>query len=503
VKLGPSAHGSPTGDGDSLVGKTLDGRYRLTAQLAVGGMATVYRGQDLAQRCDVAVKVMRHDLVAAPDLVERFRREADIMRKLSHPNLVRVTDHGRSRDGHVYLIMELLSGESLFDRLRREGTLPPEELVTVLAQVCSALEAAHSHGVVHRDLKPENVFLARVSGVGEVAKVLDFGIAKFSVASDAAKTAAGVVVGTPEYLSPEQATGAAVDGRADLYAVGLIAWRGLVGHHPFHEVEHRGLVRAQADAPIPRLSEVVPSFHAWPALDAVVARACAKAPERRPRDAAELRRLLEDAVARPLEVPPQPPPGPPPAELVPGELLPPRASRAPPEPSLLLAGVGVAAVLAVVLAVSLFRRVPDPGEASRRLLAAAAPRAALEAADAALARHPEDPALLAVRGRALLSLPGRAGDGLESIARSAERTPLDPDARRELEASLGPDGALALLLDGSDCEARRGAVRRLAELRLQAARAALTRVSADAREHGGDPCGAPEALAALEALDAR
>ena len=274
----------PDASGDPLVGRVLDGRYRLTAHLATGGMATVYRGHDGDRRVDVAVKVMRPDLVSAPDLVERFRREAEIMRRIDHENVVQVTDLGRSREGFVYLVMELLSGESLFDRIRREGTLPPEELVPVLAQVCAGLDASHALGVVHRDLKPENVFLARTPQ-GEVAKVLDFGIAKFPIASDTVKTAAGVVVGTPEYLSPEQATGAPVDGRADLYAVGLIAWRALVGHHPFHGVEYRGLVQAQADLEVPRLSAARPELAAWPALEEIVARCCAKVPEARPRDA--------------------------------------------------------------------------------------------------------------------------------------------------------------------------------------------------------------------------
>ncbi len=217
----------------TLVGTTLDGRYELTAHLATGGMGAVFRARHVHLRKDVAVKVLRPDLTTSPDIVERFRREAEIASALEHDNIVRVTDFGRTPEGYLFLVMELLAGESLFDRLRREGCLSPEEAVPILWQVCAGLQAAHALGVVHRDLKPENVFLARTPSGREVAKVLDFGIAKIADPASESSTQAGIVVGTPEYLSPEQAMGAAVDARADVYAVGLIAWRTLAGRHPF------------------------------------------------------------------------------------------------------------------------------------------------------------------------------------------------------------------------------------------------------------------------------
>jgi serine/threonine-protein kinase len=157
----------PPFDPASLVGTTLDGRYVLSAHLATGGMGAVFRAHHVHLRKDLAVKVLRPDLTASADIVERFRREAEIASALDHDNIVKVTDFGRSEAGYLFLVMELLTGESLFERLRREGFLPPEEAVPILWQVCAALEAAHARGVIHRDLKPENVFLARTgSGRG-------------------------------------------------------------------------------------------------------------------------------------------------------------------------------------------------------------------------------------------------------------------------------------------------------------------------------------------------
>ncbi|HET9551563.1 MAG TPA: protein kinase, partial [Anaeromyxobacteraceae bacterium] len=286
----------PEFDPASLVGTTLDGRYLVEEHLATGGMGAVFRARHVYMRKDVALKVLRPDLSASAELVERFRRESEIAASLEHDHIVRVTDFGRTPEGWLFLAMELLFGESLFDRLRREGFLPPEEAVTILWQVCAGLEAAHARGVVHRDLKPENVFLARSPGGREVAKILDFGIAKMADPSSEGATQAGMVVGTPEYLSPEQATGSAVDGRADLYTVGLIAWRVLAGRHPFKADEPRALLMMQATRPVPSLVEARPDLAAWPALVAAVARACEKEPAARFQTATDLKAELAAAL---------------------------------------------------------------------------------------------------------------------------------------------------------------------------------------------------------------
>jgi serine/threonine-protein kinase len=279
---------------------TLDGRYLLVSHIASGGMGAIFRARHVYMKNELALKVLRPDLSSLPDLAERFRREAEIAAALEHDNIVRVTDFARSPEGWLFLAMELLEGESLFDRLRR-GPLSPEEAIRILVQMCRGLEAAHAHGVVHRDLKPENVFLAdRPRGL---VKLLDFGIAKLTdqAAGDAqdsvarltdqaaaSETQDGVVVGTPEYLSPEQATGGTVDGRADLYAAGLIGWRMLAGHHPFQASDASGLVMMQATQPVPPLADSRPDLEAWPGLLAAIGRACAKDVGERHASAAEL-----------------------------------------------------------------------------------------------------------------------------------------------------------------------------------------------------------------------
>jgi serine/threonine-protein kinase len=268
-------------------------------------MGAVFRARHVPLRKDVAVKVMRPDLTAAKDLVERFRQEAEIAARLEHENIVRVTDFGRSPEGYLFLVMELLEGESLFERLRREVLLPPEEAVPIFWQICSALEAAHALNVVHRDLKPENVFLARLADGREVVKLLDFGIAKFLEPTSSSSTAAGMVVGTPEYLSPEQAVGGNVDGRADLYSVGIIAWRTLVGRHPFLPNEPRALIMAHALQALPLITDERPELAVFPGLVSAVARGCAKELADRHPNALAMKTDFASSIG-PLFVPPVP-----------------------------------------------------------------------------------------------------------------------------------------------------------------------------------------------------
>lgn len=302
----PDIDTTPPWEPRALVGTILDGRYELTAHLATGGMGAVFRARHVPLRKDVAVKVMRPDLTAAKDLVERFRQEAEIAARLEHENIVRVTDFGRSPEGYLFLVMELLEGESLFERLRREVLLPPEEAVPIFWQICSALEAAHALNVVHRDLKPENIYLARLADGREIVKILDFGIAKFLEPTSSSSTAAGMVVGTPEYLSPEQAVGGTVDGRADLYSVGIIAWRTLVGRHPFLPNEPRALIMAHALQPLPSIADERPELAIFPRLVATVARACAKELADRHPNATALKADFATSIG-PLFIPPPPP----------------------------------------------------------------------------------------------------------------------------------------------------------------------------------------------------
>lgn len=274
---------------DSLLGTVIAGRYRLSAHLASGGMAAVYVAEDTRERGEVAVKVLRPDLARSPDVVRRFLCEGAIAGMIDHENVVRVLDHGGDDEGPYFIVMELLEGEGLFDRLRRQGALPPSEAVAILVQVCTGLEAAHREGVIHRDLKPENIFLHGRGGAPPVVKILDFGVAG---AASTETGDAGFVVGTPEYLSPEQALGRTVDARADVYSVGVMAWRMLVGRTPFTAESPGSMIRKQARDPVPPLTEARPDLAAHPALVAVVARACAKNPDDRPASAEGLAKEL-------------------------------------------------------------------------------------------------------------------------------------------------------------------------------------------------------------------
>jgi eukaryotic-like serine/threonine-protein kinase len=460
-------------DPSRFLGAVLDGRYELTGHLATGGMGAVFRARHVHLRKEVAVKVLRPELSSAPDLVERFRREAEIASALAHDNIVKVTDFGRSEDGLLFLAMELLEGDSLFDLLRRERTLAPPRAVGLLWQICAGLEAAHAHGVVHRDLKPENVILSRTPSGREVVKVLDFGIAKFaSAGGDGNATSAGIVVGTPEYLSPEQAMGLPVDGRADLYAVGLIAFRMLAGHHPFEPDDARGLLLKQASCPVPPLAEADPALAAWPALCEAVARACEKDPARRPGTAAELGDLFAGALGPAFVAPPGATPVLGPA----GAVSPPRAPGGTvPFPGPMIAGAGpplrararrrlplralglTALVLALLAAAGLGALAwwERPAELARAALAAGRPAEALAALDPALRRNPGRRDLQLLRGRSLLRLPARRDDAVVAYGAVQERGQLEAEDYRSLAALLGEERSLAdraarVLRDGND-----------------------------------------------------
>jgi len=484
-------------DPASLLGTVLDGRYELIGHLASGGMGAVFRARHVHLRKDVAVKVLRPELCTSPDLVERFRREAEIAGALAHENIVRVTDFGRSEDGLLYLVMELLEGESLFALLRRERILAPARAVTLLNEMCAGLEAAHRLGVVHRDLKPENIFLARTPSGREVVKLLDFGIAKF-VSGDVGSTQAGVVVGTPEYLSPEQAMGLPVDARADVYTVGLIAFRLLTGRHPFQAEDARGLLLLQARCPVPPLAEASPELRAWPALCQVVDTACDKDPKARPPSASALGGLLAEALGPAFVAPARPTPTRSSGEVlgVPGSL----ASRPWPRPVtgrhpalprrrrlLLRGGAALAAFVLLGLAGMLAARTfPErPADEARALLRRARAPEALAVVQAALGTRAGDPKLRLLRARALLGIPGRSAEALEDLAAAQAEGLLEPEDYQALSALLGDERSLA---------------DRSARLLREASREAVPTLAAAAT--GGSPVQRLRALAILRDLGA-
>jgi serine/threonine-protein kinase len=212
----------------------LAGRYRLDRTLGEGGMGTVYAATDLALEREVAVKLVREDLVASPFARERFQRETRIAASFTHPHIVTVHDYGVAPDGRAFIVMEMLRGVTLAERLRREGALPPAHVLAILHDVCAAVGVAHARGFVHRDVKPANIFLVR-DDAGERAKVLDFGIARLLApgAADGTSTWAGALVGTPRYMAPEQLRGEPVSTAWDVWALTMVAFEMLSGASAF------------------------------------------------------------------------------------------------------------------------------------------------------------------------------------------------------------------------------------------------------------------------------
>jgi serine/threonine-protein kinase len=212
------------------VGVTIDGKYRIDALIGRGGMGAVYRARDVRLDRDVAVKVVRSELVSSPEARERFRREAQMAARLHHPSIVTVFDYGTLPDGAAYLVMEYVRGQDLRSRLS-QGTLAPRACADLVVGIAAGLDAAHREGILHRDIKPENVLLPEAGG----PKVLDFGVARMTELADVGRTltAGGTIVGTPAYMAPEQLRGEPVDARADVYSLAVVACEMLTGRLPF------------------------------------------------------------------------------------------------------------------------------------------------------------------------------------------------------------------------------------------------------------------------------
>ncbi|HYH87417.1 MAG TPA: protein kinase [Pyrinomonadaceae bacterium] len=283
---------------DPLVGRVLDGKYEIVAQLGAGGMGAVYRARRVLIGDEVAVKVLHAKFVNDDTLVERFRREARAAAQLQHPNVVTIHDYGeaRGREGFAYIVMELVRGESLRDLLRREVKLDARRAVALMRDVCAGVGAAHRRGIVHRDLKPDNVIVipADEDSPTERVKVVDFGIAKLrDMAADNTLTAAGAMVGTPFYMSPEQCKGESLDARADVYSLGAMLYELLAGAPPFNAPTLTGIIIqhiSHPPPPIPQDAGVPPS------LQAAIERALSKDSDKRQSDAGELSREIQSAL---------------------------------------------------------------------------------------------------------------------------------------------------------------------------------------------------------------
>ncbi|HET6583385.1 MAG TPA: protein kinase, partial [Nannocystaceae bacterium] len=281
----------PPPPADPLVGSVFAERYRIEAMLGEGGMGTVYRAHHMGLDCAVAVKLLHPALTADDVVARRFDREAVALSKLDHPNCLRVLDAGTSPSGAKYIVMPLLDGQEL--RALITGPLPLPRAVELTSQILRGLEHAHRRGLIHRDLKPENVLVVRDDDGKEVAKLVDFGIVKLLMedANVEPLTRAGLVFGTPRYMSPEQVTGGKITERTDLYAVGVMLFEMLTGNAPFDADDAGMIMRMQILGDVPELPPHVPAT-----IAEIVRRLLEKSPSDRFASARETRDTLDSAL---------------------------------------------------------------------------------------------------------------------------------------------------------------------------------------------------------------
>src|SRR3989440_1713800 len=272
----------------TILGTTLSGRYRLEARIGSGGMSTVYRALDETRERQVAVKLMNREVATDSDQLERFRREARAVAQLSHPHIVGVIDAGED-EGRPYIVFECVEGETLKERIRRMGRLPIAEAVAYAVEIARALGAAHARHIVRRDVKPQNVLIDEEGS----AKVTDFGIAR--TLDEEGLTADGRVLGTTDYVSPEQALGQDVTGQSDLYSLGIVLYEMVTGEVPFKGENQVAVAMKHVREEIPDVQVRRPEVSS--ALAAVIDTSTAKRRQDRYADDAELIADLEDVLA--------------------------------------------------------------------------------------------------------------------------------------------------------------------------------------------------------------
>ncbi len=285
----------PRPPSESLIGVTLDGKYRIDGLIGAGGMGSVYRATRLMIGDQVALKLMRSELLADQHAVERFRREAQAAARLKHPNAVAIYDFGVSAQGFIYIVMELVDGQSLRQVIRQQGVLTAAAAAEILRQSCAALDEAHRQNIVHRDIKPDNM-IVHATNTGLTVKVLDFGIAKLRDLSPTATnlTQTGGVVGTPHYMSPEQCVGEEIDHRSDIYSLGVVLYESLTGTLPFNSPNPGAIVVQHVTQPPPPPRAI--NLSITPSVEAVILHAMQKRREERPQTAGMLAQEFINAV---------------------------------------------------------------------------------------------------------------------------------------------------------------------------------------------------------------
>ncbi|MHB1313756.1 MAG: serine/threonine-protein kinase, partial [Gemmatimonadaceae bacterium] len=287
-----------TAAGSDLMGTVVADRYHILKKLGEGGMGQVYLAEHVKMGRKSALKVMNPGMNQDADAIARFNREAANASRLNHPNICAIYDFGETPDGLIYLAMEFIEGQSLTSLIEKSGALPPARAAAIIHQSADALQVAHDAGIVHRDLKPDNIMIAKNRDGSDLAKVVDFGIAK-AHSSDAQKvTKTGLVVGTPEYMSPEQLSGDKLDGRSDIYSLALVAFNCLTGKLPFAgESAQEAMIARLIEQP-KTLAEMKPDV-AWPAeVQAVMDKALVRDAAERYQSAAQFGRELWAACER-------------------------------------------------------------------------------------------------------------------------------------------------------------------------------------------------------------
>src|SRR6188768_2502588 len=283
---------------DQFIGREiLGGEYLVLEKIGTGGMGSVYKASQPAMNRMVAIKILHPKLANRKDLTSRFRREARAMSQLTHPNTVKVFVYGElEEDGSLYIVMEMLEGRNLNQTVRKDGPIPAERAIPILIQVCGALQEAHSQGIIHRDLKPENIFLSTNGGLRDFPKVLDFGLAKVTERElrpgSVMLTQEGMVFGTPEFMSPEQAQGKPLDARSDIYSLAVILYEMLTGKLPFDARTPMEYIQKHVTEPVLSFAERAPDKQFPAGLEATIVRALSKRPEERFQTAADFAEAL-------------------------------------------------------------------------------------------------------------------------------------------------------------------------------------------------------------------
>ncbi|MCA9601913.1 MAG: serine/threonine protein kinase [Myxococcales bacterium] len=271
---------------DKLIGRTIDGRYRVETKIGEGGMGNVYLATHVVLNRKLALKVLAGDMARNPEVVARFQQEAQSATAIGHQNIIDIVDFGALPDTTAYFVMEYLDGKSLTSLLEAGEPPPADEIIHIVRQIAEALSAAHARGIVHRDLKPDNIFVIRRGDSDRFVKVLDFGIAKVGGAASKL-TQTGVIFGTPHYMAPEQAAGQAVDHRADIYSLGIILYELCVGQVPFDADTYMGILSKHMFEP-PPVDPTVVEGRGLGAFRPMILKALAKKPEDRYQSMEEL-----------------------------------------------------------------------------------------------------------------------------------------------------------------------------------------------------------------------